>query len=87
MTQNPNKPADTLYDRTMKAVIWTNQSSEGPVRYNVEFVRSYKTDNGEWKESRSFSGAELLRVGRLASLAYDRIAELRRQEKQEEGGQ
>lgn len=80
MTQSTTKPpADTLYDRNLRAVIWANQASDGRIRYSVQFTRGYKTEQGNWKESRSFSGPDLLRIAQLAQQAYSRIAELQRE--------
>jgi len=73
-----NQPVAKINDGAITATIWANETADGHTRYSVNFARSYKTDDGEWKESHSYSGAELLRVGRLAELAYDKIIELRR---------
>ena len=74
MRTDADKPAATLRDHNIKAVIWRNQSDKGAF-YSVEFIRSYK-DGDDWKEARSFSNGQLLQVGRLAGMAYDKIAEL-----------
>jgi len=79
MTQTENnRPADTLFDGSLKASIWANANNEGQVRYTVELSRSYKDANDQWQSSNSYSGSELLRIARLAEMAYTRIAELRR---------
>ena len=69
------KPAATLRDGALKATLWRKQSEKG-VFYNVTLSRTYK-DGDEYKDSHSFSGAELLRVARLAGKAYDLADELR----------
>jgi len=80
MTQNSEKnlPAATIRDRSLKAVIWGNPAGEhDSIRYSVELSAGYKTAEGEWKDTKSFNESELLRVARLAQLAFDKIGELR----------
>ncbi|MEO1009577.1 MAG: hypothetical protein AAFX79_13525 [Planctomycetota bacterium] len=43
----------------------------------MTFTRSYRDADGTWHDSDSFSGTELLVLGRLSARAYDAIAELR----------
>ena len=77
-----NKPADTLRDGLIKAVIWENAKQDtGEIFHSIDLTRSYKKD-GQWKETNSFSGAELLRVANLSQRAYNRIQELRAQASQ-----
>ena len=75
MTNDKKKPARTLRDGSIKAVIWRNDSDKGAF-YSVNFARSYK-DGDDWKETDSFSGSEILRVAHLAHKAYDAIAKLK----------
>ena len=74
---NSNKPADTLYDGKIRATIWKNERESG-TRYSVQLSRSYQDEAGNWHETDSFSATELLRVAHLATRAYDRLAELRK---------
>jgi hypothetical protein len=74
MTDSTTKPARTLRDHSIKAVIWKNQNDKG-AWYSVEFIRSYK-DGDDWKESRSFSNGQLLQLSHLAAKAYDAVAKL-----------
>ena len=76
MTKSSNKPVDVIRDGVIKAVIWANETAHGP-RYSVEFIRSYKDANDQWKDCGYFSNEEILKVSRLALLAYDRIAEFK----------
>ena len=71
MNTEPNKPVQTLRDGNVKAIIWRNASDKG-VFYNVQFLRSYKTDDG-WHDANSYSNGELMKVARLAGKAYDAI--------------
>ena len=84
MTTTANKPVDRIRDGSLKATIWENEGPKGTF-YSVEFSRTYQDEHGQYKDSRSFSGAELLRISRLAVKAYDRVSALRQsQDGQEE---
>ena len=75
-TPTKNKPVRTLRDGLLKASIWRNQSEKGAY-YTVTFSRSFKDNRGEFRDSSSFSGAELLRLSKLADLAHTEIAAIR----------
>ena len=84
MTNETNKPQDTIRDGRLKAVIWGNPLQDGEgLRYSVDFILSYQDGNGDWQDTRSFGNAELLRIQRLAGKAYDRIGELRQEARDE----
>lgn len=86
MRTDADKPARVLRDGTIKAVIWKNEGDKGPF-YSVEFIRSFKDESaGEWKDSRSFSNGQILKVQHLAGKAYDAIAKLRAEDKAEKEG-
>lgn len=85
MTSNEkNKPVETLRDGSIRATIWKNSSEKGDF-YSVQITRTWQDDEGNYHDSDSFSGSQLLRVAHLAAKAYDRTAELRRDAKEEEG--
>ena len=71
-----NKPIETIRDGSLKATIWERQGEKGPF-YSVEITRSYRDQNGAWHDSNSFIGDELLRIARLATIAYDETLILR----------
>ena len=78
------QPAAKIRDGRLTATIWANEknqpdpeSGEIGTFYSVDIVRSYKDASGTWKESSSFTGAELLRVSNLATAAYNEILRLR----------
>ena len=71
-----NKPTATLRDGRIKATIWKQDSEKGSF-FRVNFTRSYKDEAGEWHDSDSFSGSELLQLAHLATAAYDRTNGLR----------
>lgn len=65
-----NQPLDTIRDGSLKATIWKRET-ENRSFYSVELTRSYTDKDGKWHDSSSFVGDELLRIARLAQLAYD----------------
>lgn len=75
-TTTSNKPAATLRDGRLKATVWKNTGEKGTF-HRVDFSRSYQDAKGDWHDSTSFSGTELLRLSHLALKAYDKVAELR----------
>jgi hypothetical protein len=52
------KPVTTLRCSSIKASIWKNEGLNGPF-YNVTVARSYKSQDGVWKNSDSFGLADL----------------------------
>jgi len=73
MTTENKGPVETLRDGNLKATIWRNFGENGTF-YSVEISRTYK-DGDDYKTAHSFSGAELLKVSRLA---LDGLQESRR---------
>lgn len=78
-TRAENRPADVIRDGNLKASIWRNEG-ENSVSYATTIARTYKTEDGAYRESNSFTGTELLRVSELARKAYDRTNDLRRED-------
>ena len=74
-----NKPVHTVRHRSIKATIWKNETANGPM-YNVTVVRSYRDDNGEWKDSHSIGYDDLMNVAALMYEAHAYISELRAKE-------
>lgn len=79
-TRADNRPVDVIRDGNLKASIWRNEG-ENSVSYATTIARTYKTENGAYRESNSFTGTELLRVSELARKAYERTGELRSEER------
>lgn len=73
---NNQKPLLTIRDGALKASIWVNITEDGKTFHSVTFGRTY-SDNGEAKTASSFSGGDILKIGRLADKAYDHIAAMR----------
>lgn len=78
---NANKPVHTVRHRSIKATIWKNETSNGPM-YNVTVVRSYRDDNGEWKDSHSIGYDDLGNVAALMYEAHAYISQLRAAERE-----
>ena len=76
------RPADTLRDGNIKATIWERQGETGPF-HATTLARTYRDEQGEYRDSHSFSGTDLLRVSELAKDAYHRTNELRREQMQD----
>jgi hypothetical protein len=76
---NGNKPVHTVRHRNIKATIWKNDTSNGPM-YKVTIVRSYRDDNSEWKDSHSIGYDDLMNVAALMYEAHAYISELRAKE-------
>src|SRR5256885_10652628 len=74
-----NKPVHSVRHRNIKASIWKNETSNGSM-YNVTVVRSYRDDNGEWKDSHSMGYDDLMNVAALMYEAHAYISSLRAKE-------
>lgn len=76
MTTTTTKPAATIRDGAIKATIWRNKGEKGDF-HSVRFTRTWKDEQGNYHDSDSFTGAELLRVAHIATKAYEQLASLR----------
>lgn len=74
------KPVDTLRDGALKATVWRNEGENGSF-FTTTLSRTYTDERGDFHESNSFSGSELLRVAELARTAYTRTQDFRREER------
>ena len=84
MTQTKNPPADTIRYGGLKATIWRNHSNDDAqkVRYTVNYIRSYKNSEGQWKDTTSLNEVDNLKLGHLIPKVADRIAELKLADRQ-----
>ena len=71
-----NKPVKTFRDGAIKVTVWGNENDKGTF-YSFEAVQGYKDNNGEWKESKSFTGADALRASNLLTKAYNHTLDLK----------
>ena len=67
---------------TISAAIWRNES-QGKAFYSTTFESRYKDYQGEWKTTESYNQMDLLALAKCAHLAYDEIARLRKQDKED----
>jgi hypothetical protein len=79
MTAN-TKPIETIRDGRLKATIWKKAGDNGDF-FTVRITRTWRDDDGQYHDSDSFSGADLLRVACLATTAYEQTVQLRNAEK------
>lgn len=86
MTTTNHKPIDTIRDGSLKATLWKNTGEKGDY-YSVRITRTWRDDQGNYHDSDSLSGSELLRVARLANIAYDEIVILRSNDRLADLGQ
>jgi len=87
MSTSNKKPVGMHFDGSLKAVIWSNFGEKGTF-YSVQLARTYQDAEGTYHHSDSFTNAQLLRIARLAQLAYDDILVRRQQDKvQAKGGE
>lgn len=76
-------PIHTIRDGSLKAAIWKNESAEKGPFYSVTFTRTYTDEAGAFHDADSFSGTALLKLSRLATIAYDAIDDFRTLDKSE----
>ena len=77
-----NPPADVIRDSNLKATIWRNEGEDGPF-YATTFARSYRDEEGNYRDANSFVGTDLLKLSELARAAYNRTNDLRREEREQ----
>lgn len=81
MSEDRNRPIETLRDGALKASIWEN-TRDGSASHSVQFRRSYRDQDGQLRDSDSFFGADLLRLAHLATQSHDRLNRLREQSRE-----
>lgn len=84
--KTPNKPVHVVRFGAIKAAVWLNQTTNGPM-HNVTLSRNYK-DGDEWKESGSFGADDLLQAAKALDEAHSWIfgeRERAREERSEQG--
>ena len=84
VAEGANKPVHTVRHRSIKATIWRNETSNGPM-YNVTVSRAFRDEGGEWKDSHSIGYDDLMNVAALMYEAHAYISELRAQENKARG--
>ncbi|ADM09228.1 hypothetical protein PB2503_05787 [Parvularcula bermudensis HTCC2503] len=70
------KPELTLRDGAIKAAIWRNSGTGGDF-FTTSISRTYRDEkSGEFKDTNSFTGSDLLKVSALAQEAYQQTRAL-----------
>jgi hypothetical protein len=72
--QKPNQPAHTVRAGALKLTIWQNTNDKGAVWYSINPSRSYKQDDGSWKETSNLGQDDLLPMAELHREAWAWIA-------------
>jgi hypothetical protein len=73
-------PMHTLRHRSIKAVIWKNQTDKG-VMHNVTITRSYRDqESGQWHDTHSIGYDDLMNVAALMYEAHGYISNLKAKE-------
>lgn len=76
MTNKPNaKPVAQIRDGRISASIWKNENEKGSF-HAVTFSRTFTDSEGNLQNTHSYSGTDLLKLSRLAHLAYDEAKRL-----------
>lgn len=70
-----NRPVHVERFGAVKAAVWLNQTSVGPI-HNVTVTRTYK-EADEWRESGSFGFDDLLTLAKALDRAHSWISEQR----------
>lgn len=68
MSENARRPVHEIRFGSIKAVIWQNATSNGPM-CNVTVARIYK-DGDEWKETSGFGTDDLLVLAKAVTDAF-----------------
>ena len=69
-----NQPVCTLLDGRIKVVVWQNNSNGDKKKpfYSATVIKSYQNEQGEWQETNSLTGNEMVRASALLDRAYNR---------------
>lgn len=67
--QEPNKPIATYQVGGAKITVWENIGEDGVTWKNFQVDKIYKTTEGEWRTSNSFSQHDLLKLKEAIEMA------------------
>ena len=70
------QPIETLRDGRLSAAIWANPGQHGPI-YNATLSYSYQDKDGNWKDTQSIPGNQLLKAAHLSEKAYETVSRLK----------
>ena len=75
-----NRPIKSHRDGGVEVAIWRRETDKGPV-FNTERTRSYQDKEGNWQKTHSIPERDLLKAAKLDARAYERIHQMRRQDR------
>ena len=81
MSEERKPPVDRVRLDNLKATIWEN-THDGRKSYSVQLSRVYRNQDGEYRDTDSFSAKDLLALPKLVDRAYERMDQLRQQQRQ-----
>jgi hypothetical protein len=68
--EEKTQPVHTIRMRNVRAAIWQNARDDGSVWYATTISRSYRTDDGSWHTTDSFTGTDLLILAEVSRQAF-----------------
>ncbi|MEO1324988.1 MAG: hypothetical protein AAFV59_18510 [Pseudomonadota bacterium] len=74
------QPIETHKDGRLTAAIWENEGEHGKI-YNATLSYSYRDREGNWRDTSSIPGNELLKAARLSEMAYASVRRLKEQDR------
>lgn len=86
MSDKRKQPVERLSDGNVKAAIWENEGEKG-IYHSASFARTYRKQDGTVAETHGFSGTDLLKLSELSRQSYEKIRELRSQNRNQTQGQ
>lgn len=75
--QTKQAPVAKVRAYPVQAAIWRNETEKGTF-HTVTFSRTYKKGTGEYGDTDSFSGGQLLQLAHVAQKAFDKAEALTR---------
>jgi hypothetical protein len=64
-----NRPIEELKIGRVRAAVWKNESESGPY-FSVTFSKLYKDQEGNWKDTTSYTRDDLMLVAKVADMAH-----------------
>lgn len=74
-SNSPQKPVHEVRLGRVRATFWEQESKDPdrPKFLTVTFSRLYKNGEGEWRDSKSFFGSDLLLLAKAADAAHSHL--------------
>lgn len=74
----PARPVKAFRQGGVEVAVWRNHTDNGDM-YNATIRNSYKDASGEWKETSSFSPADIAVLAQLSAQAFQEIVQQKSQ--------